>query len=57
MLTLLRNGFIQRSRATSSLGLRKRNLSELPNLPKYKTNFPLSQMPKSVVVAVELNLR
>jgi hypothetical protein len=24
----------------------------LPNNPKYKTNFPLSQMPKSVVVAV-----
>ena len=36
MLTLLRNGFIQRSRATSSLGLRKRNLSDLPNHPNTK---------------------
>lgn len=26
--------------------------SDLPNHPKYKTNFPLSLLPKSVVVAV-----
>jgi hypothetical protein len=26
--------------------------SDLPNHPKYKTNFPLSQLPKSVVVPV-----
>jgi hypothetical protein len=42
----------QRSRATSSLGLNQRYLSDLPNHPKYKTNFPLSQLPKSVVACV-----
>ena len=43
---------IDRSRATSSLGLRKRYLSDLPNLPNTKLIFPLSQIPKLLVACV-----
>ncbi len=44
--------FFHRAPATSSLGLRKRNLSDLPNHPKYKLIFPLSLIPKLLVACV-----
>ena len=42
----------QRLGTTAGLGLNQAHSSDLPNHPKYKTNFPLSLLPKSVVVAV-----
>ena len=52
MLTLLRNGFIQRSGATRGLGLKMRGFSVKHKYSKYKTIFKFNQIPKSRVTAV-----
>ena len=58
---LPKGDFPQRPVITAGLGLNHAHYSDLPperqrtgeaNHPKYKTNFPLSLLPKSVVVAV-----
>jgi hypothetical protein len=46
-----------RSGAKAGLGLNKALFSDLPKHPKYKIILKLSQMPKSIVASVELNLR